>query len=278
MKKTIGIIGCGNMGRAIADQLKLDFSILAFDKLVEKASHIECVQAASGIAQLCAASQAIILAVKPQDFDEMLDELKGKIDNKLIISIAAGISTLSIEKTLGAVAVVRVMPNVAVKIGKGTSCISKGKYAGIDELDLVQNIFDHMGQTIVIEENFMNAATAISGSGPGFFYYLLQAKKINPAEFDTVKKFALEEFSVLLTKAALGLGFNMGQAQFLAVNTAEGSLSLLNEGGRTLEELIGLVTSKGGTTEAGLEALRNGQSLEEAVKSANMRAEILSRR
>ncbi|MFA6350008.1 MAG: pyrroline-5-carboxylate reductase [Candidatus Omnitrophota bacterium] len=278
MKNTIGIIGCGNMGKAIADKLKKDFPVLVFDKFIEKAENIEQVQVASGVSQLCLGAQAIILAVKPQDFDGILDELKGKIDNKLIISIAAGIPTSLIENTLGAVAVVRVMPNIPVRIGKGTSCISKGKYAGIEELDLAQNIFDLFGQSIVIDENMMNAATAVSGSGPGFLYYLLKAQKIDPAEFDVVKRFALEEFSVKLTQAALALGFNMGQAEFLAVNTAEGSLSLLHEEGHTLEELIMQVASKGGTTEAGLEVLSKGLTLEEAVKAAKTRAELLSRR
>ncbi|MCX5712335.1 MAG: pyrroline-5-carboxylate reductase [Candidatus Omnitrophica bacterium] len=278
MKKTIGIIGCGNMGRAIAEKIKTDFPVLVFDKFIEKTGNVSGVQAVSGIGQLCSGAQAIILAVKPQDFDDMLDELKGKINNKLIITIAAGIPTFLIEKSLGAVAVVRVMPNIAARIGKSTSCVSKGKYAGIEELDLVQNIFDLLGQTIVIEEALMNAATAVSGSGPGFFYYLLQSKKINPTEFDVVKRFALEEFSVQLTRAALALGFNMGQAEFLAVNTVEGSLGMLNQEGVSLEELIKQITSKGGTTEAGIEALGKGLSLEEAVNAAKMRAEMLARR
>ena len=268
-----GIIGFGNMGAALYERLKRVCSLQVYDKEIARTFGVPSVDVARTFDDLLKKSDVIILAVKPQDFEEVIKHVKFDVQEKLVISIAAGTTTGFIEQRLGDVQVVRVMPNIAAKIGKGMSCLCKGKTATDWNLGLAERLFKELGETLVISENMMDAATAVSGSGPGFFFYLAQGKQ--PAELEI---FADTVFIPQLSAAAVSAGFNLGQAKVLAVTTAKGSIALLKETGLPPEALWVQVASKGGTTEAGLEVLRNKGSLEEAVKAAVKRAAELSRR
>lgn len=272
MKKTIGIIGFGNMGQALADRLRSKYEVYVSDKDKDRIKNIRGLEVSYNNPDLLSKVDTLILAVKPQDLDSVLNEIKNHSKDKLIISIAAGADTAHIEKVLDGRRVVRVMPNMPAKIGKGMSCLCKGSLAGEEDLRLAKELFDNLGQTLIIEEDMMNAATAVSGSGPGFFCDLVQKDNTMPPE-----KFAKEVFQIQLTRAAVAVGFDESQASVLASATTQGTLALIKVTGLPPEKLCAQVTSKGGTTEAGLEILHKGGSLAEAVKAAVKRAEELSR-
>lgn len=267
----IGIIGFGNMGQAIAGQLKDDYKIFVFDKDSIKLQKAAGVNISVSPRQVLDNVGVVILAVKPQDFNVVLEEIKDSAKNKLVISIAAGITTEYIEKILGVVSVIRVMPNMPVRVNAGMSCLCAGKFASEENMDFAENLFDYLGETLRIEENMMNAATAVSGSGPGFFYELIDGREIKE-----IKQYAQKDFIPFLISAAQDAGFNFEQAMILAENTAKGSIAVLEKTKISPVELKNQVVSKGGTTEAGLKVLRGGGSLGEAVKAAVRRAQELS--
>jgi pyrroline-5-carboxylate reductase len=272
-QKTIGIIGFGNMGSAIAQRLKGSSKVFIYEKDLTKLQNVDGLTILGSIEDMLDASQTIIIAVKPQDFDPVMEELRGKIIKKLLISIAAGISTDYIEERVGDVPVIRAMPNLPAKIGMGMICLCKGKYALETDLSYSRELFDLLGKTLVFDESMMDAVTAVSGSGPGFFFGLIEDKP--ESEWPV---YATNIFTPLLIEAAREIGFSQAQAQTLAVATAEGSLALLRQTNSTPEALRIQVTSKGGTTEAGLKVLSQTHSLVDAVKAAAQRAAEIAKR
>lgn len=262
MNKKIGIIGFGNMGSSIAEQLKDNYQIFVFDKDLAKTKGVLGVTVADSATFLVGKVDVIILSIKPQDFDALLNEIKPQVKDKLIISIAAGITTSYIEEVLGLVEVIRAMPNMPLRVGAGITCLAQGKFASQEDFDLAQDLFEYMGETLCIEENMMNAATAVSGSGPAYVCHFIDEDK---AKF-------LNDFQA----AAEVLGFNSDDASSLVKSTYEGTISFLNKIKITPQDLIKQVTSKGGTTEAAFEVLNKSGSLLGAVKAALKRAEELS--
>jgi len=279
MNWKIGIIGFGNMGSSMARYLKEDHQLHVFDKDNSKLADLAPdIRVACGIADLVNRVNTVIVAVKPQEIKPVLDELKPVINDRLLISIAAGISTEYIEEALGIVRVIRAMPNMPAKIGEGTTCLSKGRYATEEDFDFAQDLFLYMGETMRIEEKMMNAATAISGSGPGYCYDMLESNHIDVGNISAVRQFVKEVFIPQLKQAAIAVGFSKEQAEFLAMNTGNSSIGLLLKTRSSPAELRQQVASKGGTTEAALAILHNGGSLDEAAKAALRRAEELSGR
>ncbi len=277
MKERIGIIGFGNMGEAIAAQIKNDYKVFVFDNDKDKVAGLSDIGIANDIIDLLNKVDVVILAVKPQDFEVVLNEIKGHIKSKLIISIAAGITIRYIANIIDIARIVRAMPNIAVKTGNGVTCLSKGEFASEEDFDFTENLFDYLGETLRIEEKMMDVATAVSGSGPGFCYDMCESRGVDTSNIDEFKKFVREIFMPLLKSAAQSAGFSLKEAEFLSVNTGNGCISLLVGTKLSVSELKKRVTSKGGTTEAGLEVLHKGGSLGDAVKAAKKRAEELSK-
>lgn len=275
--KRIGIIGFGNMGSCLGERLKSkEGQILAFDKDAQKTKNLRGINLAKNSAQLVDKVDIVILAVKPQDFSVMLEEIKAKAKGKLIISIAAGITTGYIEKVLGEVRVVRTMPNMPARIGRGMTCICKGKYATNEDLSLCRELFEKLGVTLILDEDMINEATAVSGSGPGYVFDWIDAKKIDINSEASIERFR-EEFTVLFTGAAVGIGFMPKDAEKLAKATVYGSIALLKQSKVSAQELREQISSKGGTTGSALEVLHSGGGLDEAVKAALKRARELSK-
>lgn len=274
----VGIIGYGNMGSAIAEQIKLKHEVWVFDKDSNKNKDAfqKGINVAGDILQLVNDVNTVILAVKPQDFEDVLEELRGAesyIRNKLFISIAAGITTNYIKKYLGnGMRIIRVMPNLPARIGMGVSCLCKGESVKEEDLEFTQELFDNLGVTLVLSEDKMDAATAISGSGPGYYYDLIEGKGEKE-----IRQYLRSVFIPDLREAAQSLGFTGEQAEKLAESTGKGSLSFLKQSNILPSELKKQVASRGGTTEAGLEVLHRGGSLKEAVKAALKRAKQLSK-
>ena len=276
--RNLGIIGFGNMGSCLAKMLKSrKYKIWIFDKDKNKIGKPSGLGVAKSNMDLVKRVDVLILAVKPQDFESILKEIKRYSKGKLIISIAAGITIGYIEKYLGKVRVIRTMPNMPAKIGRGITCLCKGKFATDEDLDLTRQFFSKVGETLILGEDRMDMATAISGSGPGYCYDLMQDQEVDIDSPYAIEKFK-DGFILLLAGAAVSIGFTPHYAMTLAKATAFGSIELLSETKLSPEELKKQITSKGGTTEAALEVLHRGESLEKAVRAALDRARELSKK
>lgn len=192
-------------------------------------------------------SENILLAVKPQQVPAVLAEIGPSLgQDQLIISIAAGISTGFIESATGkSIPVVRVMPNTPLMIGAGATVLCRGKFATEAHLNFAKSLFASAGITLTLEENLLDAVTAVSGSGPAYFFYLIEA----------------------MVQAAVELGITRADALALAAQTALGAARMVLETGAEPEELRRRVTSPGGTTQAAVQVLD-----EAAVKDAVVQA------
>ncbi|MEI6631457.1 MAG: pyrroline-5-carboxylate reductase [bacterium] len=273
----IGIIGFGNMGSAIAQGIKKHYNVLAFDKDAAKTRNITGIKVCGTIEELVNNTDVVILAVKPQDFDSVLQEIRNYSKGKLIVSIAAGITTGYIEKALGEVSVVRVMPNIGAKIGQAVSSLCNGKFAKQQDLDFTVELFNCIGKTWVIKEEMIDAATAISGSGPAYIFYDMEIKKIDPLHISVKLE---NEYINLLREAAERVGIDSQTAYDLSVSTTASSLRLSAVSAEKHilpAELKKLVTSEGGTTAAALKVLAEGGSWQDAAEAALKRAKELSK-
>ena len=212
------------------------------------------------IGRLVQISNIIILAVKPQDIEEVLKELRKVIKNdQFVISIAAGMTTNFIERSLGKkIPVVRTMPNMPALISQGITAVAAGRYAQKADIDLTCKIFDTLGKTVVVEEELIDAITAVSGSGPAYVFLLMEC----------------------MIKAAESLGLKKELAADLVKTTFAGSVNLLLKKNIEPEELRMKVTSKGGTTQAALDVFMNkkiDEIIRKALVAAKKRAQTLSR-
>lgn len=273
-RKKIGIIGFGNMGSAIGERLKSKYWIWVFDKDGNKTANIKNINVADNTLDLINKVEVVILAVKPQDFDVALNEIKDCIKGKLIISIAAGIKTGYIERKLGGVRVIRAMPNLPAMIGKGANCISGGSLATDKDLAIALKLFKLLGTTFIFDEGMMDAVTAVSGSGPGYLYDFLERENI---DYRHIPQEKISRFSIDFKEAAESVGLSKKDASKLVDITIRGSLATISATDAIPAMLRDKVASKGGTTEAGLNVLHEGGSLAEAVKKAAERAKELSR-
>jgi pyrroline-5-carboxylate reductase len=177
----LGIIGCGNMGSALVRGI-LSKKVLPFnsvyvsdkDSLKTRVLHKRYGIFVSPNDEIAKKCQYIILAVKPQDSEKMLRSLVKTISGpKHIISIMAGITIRKIESFLGKkIAITRAMPNMAALAQKSVTCLSHNK--SVRDKSIVQRLFSTVGDVIEVEEKNMDAVTAISGSGPAYFFYLVE--------------------------------------------------------------------------------------------------------
>lgn len=261
---TITVIGGGMMGEAIVrGWLASDAVRPARVTIVEPApARREQLAALSDVRVLAEPSQAlpadvVMLAVKPQIIDGVVSDLAPRIDGGLLVSIAAGISCARLESLLPAgTAVVRVMPNQPAMVGCGMAVVSGGSEASADQVELVRTLFAAIGEAVVIEERYQNAASAISGSGPAYFALVVDA----------------------LAHAGVSAGLTRQVAQTLAVQTMLGTAEMLRQTGMHPAELIDGVTSPGGTTIAALGKLEGAgirAAFGHAVRAAVARAEEL---
>ncbi len=166
------------------------------------------------------------------------------------------------------------MPNLGARIGKSVTCICRGGLAKDEDITFATELFQQVGEVQELLEEMMDAATAISGSGPGYYFNAVASNK--QGFIENRKKFH-DDFIVELKNAAESLGFDSKTAHFLANWTIVYSDLLLKETKLPPEELRKQVASKGGTTEAALEVLHKGGSLVDAVKAAVKRAQELSK-
>jgi pyrroline-5-carboxylate reductase len=207
---------------------------------------------------LARASDTLVLAVKPQSMDEAVEEIRPALTpSTLLVSIAAGISIRYLQTRLGAeYRVVRVMPNTPALVGAGAAGIAPSPNCSKADADTAHAIFASIGIAESVPESLIDAVTALSGSGPAYFFYLVEC----------------------LTRAAVAQGLPEAQAARLASQTLVGAGLLLRESGEPASVLRERVTSKGGTTEAALKHFAaNGfeQLVQAAVAAAVERSREL---
>jgi pyrroline-5-carboxylate reductase len=275
LRQKIGIIGHGNMGSAIAERISRKYYVIVFDKDKNKTQNLRDIQLANNTLDLVSKVDIVIIAVKPQDFNAVLNEIKDNLKDKLVISIAAGIATSDIEKVLGGIKVIRAMPNLPARKGKGMICFSRGKFADQKDLNFSQKLFKNLGKTIQIDEKLMNDATAAAGSGPAFFYDFYEKQVIHGHK--TIEQVKKEFDETMVDYLVSGRGWATTTAMVVATTTSAGSLALLKVEGQDPQNLIIQIASKGGTTQAGLERLHNKGTLKEAMDAAIKKAEELSK-
>ena len=268
----VAIIGGGKMGEAIlagllharsgsAALLKTDNLVVVNTGLERRAVlqsryKVPCVEK---IDQLEPCS-LVILAVKPQVVPQVLPELANCpwVARAYVLSIAAGISTASIEEALPrGVKVVRAMPNTPLTVGSGITAVCAGSSASSEDALAAQALFEALGQAVVVDESQMDAVTAVSGSGPAYVAALIEA----------------------MVQAGEELGLESSVAESLATATVEGTAVLLRKTGQGATQTRLDVCSPGGTTLAALEAMENqgfSRSIVAGVHAAAVRSKELS--
>lgn len=263
----VGIIGAGNMGEALIkgllrSQLVRSYEILASARRPKRVRFLEKtygIHTTRKNLAVIAACDTVVLAVKPQDMEGVCDGIrKGLTMDHLIISIAAGIDFARLRRMLGPrPRLIRVMPNLPSVIDAGISAIYCGPRMPERYRRFAHQIFQAVGQTVdVREERLMDVVTGLSGTGPAYFFAMMEA----------------------LRDAGRKLGLTAAMADLLTLQTAVGSAEMAVQSGLSPEELRRRVTSKKGTTWAAMRLLKRRHfwtTMEEAVRAATTRARQL---
>ncbi len=252
------IIGGGNMGATYAQSfLRSHVTHLAGIRILEKNAEKAAQLATRNIgtvgadaAAMVPSSDLIVLAVKPQDAPELFAAIREHVHNQQVfVSIMAGVTLGTICRALGTEKVVRAMPNLPAQVGEGMTVYTSTAEVTRLELAMVQNLLATTGKHIYVErEGMLDAATAVSGSGPAYLFYFMRA----------------------MMAEARALGFSASEAELLVLQTFAGGISLYQANDASCEEWIARVSSRGGTTEAAMECFGESQ-LHEGI-GAGLRA------
>lgn len=265
MKLRIAIVGGGHMGRAlatgIANCVDLDAEIVVADPLANQLAGYQQhnVSTTTNNNEAIAQSDVVVLAVKPQVIKSVVVEHSGALEQKLVISIAAGVPMGHLELWLKpSTAIIHCMPNLPAAVCEGVTAIIANPFVSSDQKALTDRIFKAVGDTVWIKDDrHIDIVTAISGSGPAYFFYLMDA----------------------MIQAATELGMDTSVARELATRTALGASSMSVNSSKAPATLRNEVASPGGTTERALATLdANGvrESIIDAVKAAFTRSTELT--
>lgn len=239
----IGFIGGGKMASAIIKGIINsrwceNSNIWVSDKNTSALEHLSSsfgVKTVQSNSDIVKNSNIILFAVKPFVLRDVLNEIKPFITKEhIILSIAAGISTSTIEEILGNVPVIRIMPNTPALVNEGMSAVCKGHYAASEHSKIAGEIFNSVGKVVEAEEKYIDIITAISGSGPAFYYYIIDE----------------------IAKAGEKLGLDYQTCLKLSAQTAFGSAKMIMDSGISPEQLIVNVTTPGGCTAVGNDILQ----------------------
>ncbi len=262
-KTTIGFIGTGRISRALVAGLvrSSNYRITGYDRdpvVRESFCKTFAVAGMSSMQELAEQADTLILAVKPYQMEDVLQELQnGLRADHLLISVAAGITTEFIRsRSLPESRVIRVMPNTPSFVGEGMTALSAGKHAGEEDRKHAAAIFSAVGRVMFLDEKHMDAATAVSGSGPAYMFHIIDA----------------------MARGGAACGLDNDDAVLLSAQTMIGAAKLLLESGKQPADLIQEVTTPGGTTEAGLKQMVAHdirQAMIDTVKAAAKRSSEL---
>ncbi len=243
MNKTIGFIGCGNMGGSIARAVaKTGVNVLLSDTFSSKAKELakEIKVTATDNSTISKSADVVFLGVKPQVMANTVSEIKSEIskkENTLVISMAAGLSTQKIIEMFGKnIKLIRIMPNTPVGVGKGMILYSVTEQVTSDDISTFTEIMQYAGEIDFVDEKLIDAGSAVSGCGPAFVYMFIEA----------------------LADGGVMCGLPRDKAIKYATQTLLGSAELLKSSGKHPGELKDAVCSPGGSTIEGVKALENG--------------------
>lgn len=266
--KTVVFLGAGSMAEAMISGM-VEANIIPSEQIIvsnrSNKKRLEELNGKYGVRGLtreelaCEEADYFILAMKPKDADAALDSIKEELQpHQALLSVLAGITTDYMEDRLGTGnQVIRVMPNTSSMIGESATAIAPGKYTGMDTVMDAKELLRSIGEVFVLEEDQMDLFTGIAGSGPAYFYYLMEH----------------------IEKTAKENGMDPEAARKMGAQTILGAAKMMLTQEDSPEELRKKVTSPNGTTQAGLEALHEyggGEAISQAVKSAANRSRELS--
>ncbi|MCS7171766.1 MAG: pyrroline-5-carboxylate reductase [Aquificaceae bacterium] len=230
----IGIIGYGNMGESFAKALQKHGEVLVYDVKEERRQKAmsDGFGVARGLQFLAEESQWLLLAVKPKDAPEVLKSLKGRLEEKILVSIVAGLSLAKMEEFCKSSRLIRLMPNINALVGRSATACAFGKLKEEEKRTFFE-LFSNCGSLYELEEDMFDAFTALAGSGPAFVFKFVHA----------------------LALAGVREGFPYEMAKSLAIDVVFGSCELLRQKGGSPEDWVVKVASPGGTTIEGIKVL-----------------------
>lgn len=258
--RRVGFVGAGSMSQALVQGL-VGGGVLPPENVIvtnrRNAEVLALLQSRWGVrvtrdkAEVAGSSDVLVLAVKPADMGRALEEIRGHVrSNQVVISVAAGIPLAAVERQLPqGTPVIRAMPNTSSRIGASATAIAPGRWADPDSLALARAVFQTVGHVTVVPEEYLDAVTAVSGSGPAYIYLVIET----------------------LIGAAERLGLPRDTARELVVQTVLGAARMVSETGADPAELRRQVTSPNGTTAAALQVLEE-RGFQEALAAAVARA------
>lgn len=233
----ITIIGCGNMGRGLAQRLSQTNQLFLYDHNNEKSELLAQEgygQACTSIIEALSSSEMIILAVKPQNLKELAESIKnGLRDSQTVVSLLTGITFETLRQFFPSVQIVRMMPNLPLIYGEGVIGLSLNEKMKNEDKELLTKIFESLGEIYWLPEEKINALAALAGSGPAFFFVMVEA----------------------MIDAGIAMGFSASDAKNLTHQMLKGSLTLLEQTSKHPGELKWQIASPQGTTIAGLKRL-----------------------
>lgn len=242
MKQT-GFIGCGKMAGAIISAIKNEYKVVGSEyneEIAKAASDKLGIEVYSDNKKLASESDIIFIATKPNQEIPVLEEIKNVITaEKLVVSICAGVTIQKIEKVIENARVIRVMPNTPALVKLGMFGICAGTKATKEDVEFIENLLSQIGKCISVTEPQMDIVTAISGSGPAFFYQVIED----------------------MARAGEKLGLEYEKSLTLATQTALGSAQMIFSRGETpVQTLIDNVATKGGCTFVGIQEMKKYDS------------------
>lgn len=241
----IGFIGTGNMGGALIEGLSKNntYSVSIYDIDPAKASRFNNVKSYDSIESIASACDALVLTVKPSVYDSVLKILSQIHYKKMLISVAAGITTSYILSKIPSAVVIRTMPNTPALVGEGMTLIAAS--SNKEAILAAQNIFSSVGKTVVLPENLMEAGTALSGSSPAIVYHMIDVMANNALSYGIPKELAIS----------------------IAAQVLYGSAKMVLSSSEHPASLTDKVCSPGGTTIAAMKTLAQ-KGFEDAIHSA----------
>ena len=269
MNKKIVFLGAGSMAEAlIAGMIKkgatlpgnLWVSNRSNDKQLNRLKNQYGITPCRDMPSLLTDADIVVIAVKPKDVYTALQQAKPYLKNTtLLISVAAGVSTKSLEAILeNSMPIIRAMPNTSAAVGKSATALSGNKFMLDEDLILAKEIFNTVGMVVFTEEEKMDAVTGLSGSGPAYIYYLIEA----------------------MQQSAKQIGLEQKEAQTLIIQTLMGAAEMVHSSDKSPQTLRHEVTSPGGTTEAGIRILEH-HGVKEAfincIKEATLQSERMGK-
>ncbi|MGM9922802.1 MAG: pyrroline-5-carboxylate reductase [Bacillus sp. (in: firmicutes)] len=251
----IAFVGAGSMAEAMISGITTRSNLTSNQITVMNRSNsdrLSFLQTAYGVEtthyyeKLLKDASIVVLAIKPKDVFAALSSIKPYLrDDMLLISVVAGVSMTDIELIINRnLAIIRTMPNTSAAIGKSATAIAQNRFVTNDQLQLATSLLETIGQVTLMDEEQLDAVTGLSGSGPAYIYYLIEA----------------------MEQSAERIGLGKEDAKALILQTIIGAAEMLHNSSKTPQILRKEITSPGGTTEAGLKILESKQVQEAFVE------------